>query len=914
MTIRHFDGSFSAGEITPEMFGRLDVSKYQQGLALSRNFRTLPHGPAEFRPGTEFVREVKDSTKATRLIPFSYSNEQTFAIELGSGYFRFHTLGATLLYTTPAAWSNATAYVVGDLVRSSGVNYYCRSDHTNKIPASNLQFWYVMPTDMTYEIPSPYAAADLFDIHYTQSADVMTLVHPDYPPQELRRQGASTWTLNALTFQPSITPPTSVTATATVATGSGLVAMKYVITCIDAKTQTESLSSDTVATPLATLTAITQANPGLFTTALDHGLVQGDYIRITDAGGMTPVNAGIYMVSTVPTTKTLTIGTVVIEIDSEFGTASPYLVPLDTTGFPAYTSGGTIQKTSANGDPITGAGCTNNLTTAGNYNTITWTAVDGAIRYNVYKLDNGLFGYIGQTSGLTFKDDNIVADVSHTPPMQDAIMAGPDDYPSAVCYYEQRRMFGGTNNQPQNIWGTKSGTESNFTYSLPSRDDDRLAFKIASREASAVKHLVPVTNLIALTPSTEWRISSINDALSPSSINVKAQSYIGTNNVIPVAVGTTILFSQSRGARIRELSYDWRSNGYVSSDISVLAPHLFDYTNVVDMAFSRSPYPFLWCITSHGKMLGMTYVPEQQVSAWHQHDTGDGDLFESICTISETPPGAIAAEDMVYVIVRRIINGTAKRYVERFHSRYFALPADAWFVDCGSCNFDEGTFKRIGSAIVCTVPTHGLATGQSVKLQFSDTTLNGNYTVTVIDSNTFSVGIVAAASNGIGTVAVVPSVPVTTISGLGYLEGRTVTVLADGAVMDDKVVTSGTITLEAPATKVIVGLRITGDLQTLPVAAQVDGGMAQGRPMNVNRVWLRCYRSSALKAGPDFDHLVTYKQRRTEPYGSPPALISDSVEIVLTSNWAQGGQVCVRHDDPLPLTLTSITQEVALGG
>ena len=98
------------------------------------------------------------------------------------------------------------------------------------------------------------------------------------------------------------------------------------------------------------------------------------------------------------------------------------------------------------------------------------------------------------------------------------------------------------------------------------------------------------------------------------------------------------------------------------------------------------------------------------------------------------------------------------------------------------------------------------------------------------------------------------------------------------------------------------------------MAEQVDSAFAQGRPKNVNKIWLRVVSSSGIYAGPDYTSLVPYKQRTTEAYGSPSALIDDEVEIVLTPAWAANGQVCVRQSDPLPLTITSLTQEVALGG
>jgi len=192
--LKTLERSFSGGELSPEMFGRIDDSQFQSGLALCRNLIVKPQGPVENRAGTEFVREVKDSTKATRLIPFTYSTDQTMVIEVGAGYFRFHTQGATLL--------------------SGGV---------------------------PYEITNSYAEADLFDIHYVQSADVLTLTHPNYAPAEIRRLGATNWTFTTIQFTPTILPPTNVVATSS---GSGAdYNYSYVVITVGSDQITESEAS-----------------------------------------------------------------------------------------------------------------------------------------------------------------------------------------------------------------------------------------------------------------------------------------------------------------------------------------------------------------------------------------------------------------------------------------------------------------------------------------------------------------------------------------------------------------------------------------------------------------------------------------------------------------------------------------------
>jgi len=156
--------------------------------------------------------------------------------------------------------------------------------------------------------------------------------------------------------------------------------------------------------------------------------------------------------------------------------------------------------------------------------------------------------------------------------------------------------------------------------------------------------------------------------------------------------------------------------------------------------------------------------------------------------------------------------------------------------------------------------------------------------------------------------------PVTVLSsGLSHLEGKTVAILADGAVHPPRVVTGGAVTLDHEAEVVAIGLPIEADLKTLPVVLEVDG-LGQGRAKSVNRVWLRVSEASGVFAGPDFGDLTQYKQRTDEPYGTPPALLTGELDITLDGGWSDGGQICIRQSDPLPVTVVSLTAEVQIGG
>ena len=818
---RTFSRSFSGGEISPEMFGRIDDAKFQQGAATMRNFVAKPQGPAENRPGFSFVREVKNSNQTVRLLSFTFSTVQTMIIEMGNEYFRFHTQGQTLFYSDGAAYNNSTNYSIGDIAKSGGVNYYSRTGSQGQA-VSNSTHWYAMPTNPNiYEIPHPYQQAELFDVHYVQSADVMTLVHPNHAPRELRRLSATKWELRTINF----------------------------------------------ASPLASPTGVSVSR----------------YIPSSSSTNTDTYEAHEYVVTAV--------GSNLVDESAQSSAAS----------------------------------VDNNIYVTGAKNTISWNAVSGAAKYRVYKEQAGIYGFLGETTSTSIIDANIAPNFSRTPPIYENEFQSTNNYPGAVSYFEQRRVFAGTNNEPQTILMTKSGTESNLSFGLPIRDDDRIKFRVAARESNTIRHIVPLTNLLMLTGSAEWRVSSINsDAITPTSISVKPQSYVGANNAQPVIVNNSMVYAASRGGHVRELGYNWQANGFITGDLSLRAPHLFDNLTVTDMALSKAPIPIVWFISSNGKLLGFTYVPEQTIGAWHQHDT-DG-TFESVAVVSE------GNDDVLYCVVKRTINGATKKYVERLGTRLFEQARDCFFVDCGSTY--NGTNTDTNQTVTISGGTN-YTRGESVTITANYNLFNappslddvGDAIVLISGSNYYRCNITATSSATVATVKLDVDLPaslrntgITTyevarnvISGLDHLEGKTVSILADAAVHPQRVVSSGSITLERASSVVHVGLEYQSDLQTMPMSLQAEA-FGQGRVKNLNHVWLRVLESSGIFAGPSADKLVEAKQRTTEPYGAPPRLKTEDIKIMVTPTWQDNGQLFVRQTDPLPLTIVGMTLEVAIGG
>jgi hypothetical protein len=813
-------------------------------------------------------------------------------------------------------------YAAGDMATYGGATYQALVADNGGLttPGTNTAVWQLLPTDLTYEIATPYLAADLFAIHYVQSADVMTLVHPNYPPMQLERLSATAWTLVGIVFGQALSPPISVAVT-------------------------ESPGYQ------AQIATISTANPALFTTVSNHTLAMGDPIYIenltAEIGGVATVLDGFYLVNSVPVDGSGNL------IPNELTVMDYSGNVLDSSGWSSYTSGATIQfgskifnitnyyvVTAVASDGIQQSAISaevsvlNNLDVTGSFNTITWQAAADATtglvpvhQYYVYRKLNGLYGYIGTTlaSTLTFDDNNIAVDMSITPPQFDPVFNSTGNYPSAVSYFQQRRCFGGTTLQPQNFWMTKSGTESDMSYSLPVEDTDRVAIGIAVREMSTIEHIVPLLQLVLLTSSTEMSVSPINtDVITPSTIDPRPQSYIGASNVQPFIVNNSLLYAAARGGHVREMGYQWQIGGYVTGDISLRAAHLFDNLTIVDQAFMKCAWQVMWFVSSNGNLLGLTYTPEQQIGAWHHHVT-DG-TFQSIACVAE------GAEDRLYAVISRTVNGAPVNYIERMSTRNFIGSTDCFFVDAGatfdgtnltattlqpvlhtSSDYLSGTYDVVSSTPIFAYPAT-TDTGDVLVITGPDGVA---YRLTVIGEESTTLANTLASQPIPASVLASPTTTWAwarqTISGLTWLEAETVAILADGAVQPQQTVTGGAVTMAYPSTVVTIGIPYSPVIETLPLVAQIDGS-GQGRVKNINRCWVRLWQSGSVFAGPTLANLAEFKQRTTENYGTAPNLVTDEVEIVIPASWTSSGQVYITQTDPLPLTVVGLTLEAVIGG
>lgn len=532
--------------------------------------------------------------------------------------------------------------------------------------------------------------------------------------------------------------------------------------------------------------------------------------------------------------------------------------PGDTTGDPnanplpyTYCVAAVSADTSEESLPSNTGTVVNDLTIAGGMNRVFWNAVPGASRYIVYKEDNGVFGYIGGTSGLFFDDKNIVADVADTPQTARNPFVGANNYPRCVTFIEQRLAFASTIKDPQAVWMSQSASYENFGYSSPAKASDAVTFRIKARQVNEIRSMISARGLMLLTSGAEWVVSggSNSDAITPSAIKIDNQGYRGSARVQPVLVGNMILFAQARGGVIRDFGYEFTNDSYTGKDLTIMARHFFENRSIVAWAYAQAPYSMAWCVLDDGSLVSLTYMKEHDVWAWTNHISDANAVFEDVSVVAE------GNEDVPYFIVRRTISGVQKRYIERLHTREFETIEDAFFVDSGLTY--SGAAKKIITGL-----DH----------------LNGMKVVALADGNVVRDLTVGPVTGGIGVT-------------LPYAASK------------------AHVGLPMEATLQTLDL----DLGNVPNLGTVQGRQKSVsnvtlRVENTRGIWV-----GGPKGLTDQSKLIEYKQRSTEAWNEAIGMYTGDFDITPQWDWNRGGNVVVKQYDPLPMTILAIMPEITVG-
>ncbi|BAQ86278.1 putative tail tubular protein B [uncultured Mediterranean phage uvMED] len=194
-------------------------------------------------------------------------------------------------------------------------------------------------------------------------------------------------------------------------------------------------------------------------------------------------------------------------------------------------------------------------------------------------------------------------------------------FPRCVSFFEQRLVFAGTSNQPQTMFFSKSGDYENMTSGT--NDDDAMIYTIASNQVNAIQALKATRTLIVMTTGGEYAVSSgaSQDAITPTNINIRKQSNYGSSGVDALSIGNATIFLQRARRKIRELAYNFDTDGYTAPDLTILADHISE-SGLTDMSYQQEPYSVVWAVRADGQMAGLTYNRLENVVAWHRHIFG----------------------------------------------------------------------------------------------------------------------------------------------------------------------------------------------------------------------------------------------------------------------------------------------------
>lgn len=703
MAIAMLKPSFATGEISPSLFGRMDVPKVMAGASVMRNAFVSYRGGVSSRAGLELAWQAKQPASANstppRIIRFQFSISQSYILEFGDGYMRVGANGGAVTETPLPITAISNTYpvsvtipgntlAIGDWVFLSGIasmsilngrpcvvlgtsgNTVTLADTFGDPIDARLENAFsdaAATAAKIYEVSSPYAAEDLPFLKFVQSADVMSLccVNPDtgreYIPVDLKRLAGNNWVFEELTFESKMAAPKNCSGVASA--GVGTTNYDYCVTAVDDDTGDESVASNVahiknsvnIASTAGSHTITWDPVPGAkqyyvyqappaYSASVPYGSSFG-FIGRTSGTQFVNNNITADMSKTPP-----------LHINP-FGRGEILAVPILTGG-----SGYVQSTTTMTIDSATGSGF------------VGFPIVVGGAIVAVYIQNNGE-GYKDGDS-VVFSGDGSGATGNLT--------VGPQSgtYPAVVNYFQQRRVYGSTQNNPDTLFFSKVGLYLNFDMETPPIDSDAITTTPWGTQVNGVQWLQPAPGgLLVATGLDAWVMSGAGgsgSAIAPASQSATAQESNGFSRTIkPLKVGRDILYVGSLNSQVYDMEYNFWNNIYSGVDISVMSTHLFNTYDIKAWSFAKQPSKIVWVTRSDGKFLSLTFLKDQELAGWARHDT-NGIVVGNECATETTL-------DAAYFVVKRFIRGRKKwaYFIERMDNREWVGAEDPFCVDCG---------------------------------------------------------------------------------------------------------------------------------------------------------------------------------------------------------------------------------------
>jgi len=648
------------------------------------------------------------------------------------------------------------------------------------------------------EIATPFLTAELQEIQHSGLNDTLYLVHPNHPPQVLTRVADNDWTIAAVDFNWPAFLEQNTTAT-------------------------------TITSSSATGTTTLTASASLF-----DALHVGSYWRITHNRTNAFINQAIS--SNTSSASKLVIGKWVLQT---FGTWVADVRIEESTDNVNWTV-----KRLYNGDGG------RNILDDGTETVAIWMRItianyvsntNAKAVFDIREADHdGLVKITGVTNATTATATVVreLASTSATKFWSEGAWSAYRGYPRAVTFHQLRLWLGGTESRRTTFWGSCIDDFTNFLTGVNA--DQGLSLQVASRKSNIIQWLSSQSQgLVVGTSGNEWRV--IGRDSGTINFDIIPQTNLGSEFIPPVEVDEGLIFVERKGRGLQELAYTYESDGYTPTELTLLAEHVTE-GEIVDMAFQQKYEPILWFVTGDGVLLSLTYRRRQGVVGWGVHLT-DGEVEAVACKY-----GPAGAGDEVWIAVKRTIDNSTKRYLERIDP--------AWRVNQEAEDLDNLFYVDCGVRIDLETPG-------------------------------------------------------TTVTGLEHLEGKEVSVMADGSVHPNLTVTDGEIELQAAAQIVVVGLPYTSIIEPMPQFFEMAGGSSAGRRMQISQISLRLYKSlgfevAATKDAPENKWKPYYFRSVSDNVEDPVPLQSDRFKLETGVGWQQSGTIAIRQTQPLPLTILSL--------
>lgn len=257
-------------------------------------------------------------------------------------------------------------------------------------------------------------------------------------------------------------------------------------------------------------------------------------------------------------------------------------------------------------------------------------------------------------------------------------------FPRTVTAHEQRLVLGGNKSESQTVWASSVDDYENFERGV--KDSDAWVHSLVADQQDSIQWMLSNKTLIIGTSGGEWVIQAGKDdgIITPTSVRARRHSGHGSRTLPAILAGSATLFVQRGGRKLREMSFSFQDDGYVTQDLTLLAEHIAGEGGITQTALQEQRDTIIWCVTADGGLIGLTYERSQKIAGWANMRTGKGtDAFLGVAVIATN-----GDEDEVWVSVRRIINGETKYFMERmrpdqFREQQAGRLNNLFFVDSG---------------------------------------------------------------------------------------------------------------------------------------------------------------------------------------------------------------------------------------